>query len=134
MAKLRTGNTAARTYKWIEVVAQKLAFEFVSISQSLDSLIVTVRRSGDWITVMREIVPPAVNVSRIGDLERLAKTVEAGSAPHDIANKLAKLESEPPAYSAWLIAVAVGVASGGFAFINGAAAGDALKLAATPDR
>ena len=131
MAKLRTGNTAARTYKWIEVVAQKLAFEFVSISQSLDSLIVTVRRSGDWITVMREIGPPAVNVSRIGDLERLAKTVEAGSAPHDIANKLAKLESEPPAYSAWLIAVAVGVASGGFAFINGAAAVAAAVAGAT---
>jgi uncharacterized membrane protein YjjP (DUF1212 family) len=128
---LRTGNTAARTYKWIEVVAQKLAFEFVSISQSLDSLIVTVRRSGDWITVMREIGPPAVNVSRIGDLERLAKTVEAGSAPHDIANKLAKLESEPPAYSAWLIAVAVGVASGGFAFINGAAAVAAAVAGAT---
>ena len=127
---LRTGNTAARTYKWIEV-AQKLAFEFVSISQSLDSLIVTVRRSGDWITVMREIGPPAVNVSRIGDLERLAKTVEAGSAPRDIANKLAKLESEPPAYSAWLIAVAVGVASGGFAFINGAAAVAAAVAGAT---
>ena len=128
---LRTGNTAARTYKWIEVVAQKLAFEFVSISQSLDSLIVTVRRSGDWITVMREIGPPAVNVSRIGDLERLAKTVEAGSAPRDIANKLAKLKSEPPAYSAWLIAVAVGVASGGFAFINGAAAVAAAVAGAT---
>jgi hypothetical protein len=66
---LRAGNTAARTHEWIEVVSRKLTFESVSISQSLDSLIVTVRRSGEWITVMREIGPPAVNVSRIGDLE-----------------------------------------------------------------
>jgi uncharacterized membrane protein YjjP (DUF1212 family) len=69
-------------------------------------------------------------VSRIGDLEQLAKTVEAGSAPRDIANKLAKIESEPPAYSAWLIAAAVGVASGGFAFINGAAAVELIAAAA----
>ena len=78
VAMLRAGNTAARTHDWIEIVAQKLAFESVSISQSLDSLMITVRRSSDWITVMREIGPPAVNVSRIGDLEQLAKTVEAG--------------------------------------------------------
>jgi uncharacterized membrane protein YjjP (DUF1212 family) len=111
VAMLRAGNTAARTHDWIEIVAQKLAFESVSISQSLDSLMITVRRSSDWITVMREIGPPAVNVSRIGDLEQLAKTVEAGSAPRDIANKLAKIESEPPTYSAWSIAAAVGVAA-----------------------
>lgn len=126
---LRAGNTAARTHEWIEVVSRKLTFESVSISQSLDSLIVTVRRSGEWITVMREIGPPAVNVSRIGDLEQLAKTVEVGSTPRDIADKLAKIESEPPAYSAWSIAVAVGVASGGFAFINGAAAVELIAAA-----
>lgn len=129
VAMLRAGSTAARTHEWIEIVAQKLAFESVSISQSLDSLMVTVRRSGDWITVIREIGPPAVNVSRIGDLEQLAKTVEAGSAPRDISEKLAKIESEPPKYSAWLITVAVGAASGGFAFINGAAAVELIAAA-----
>ena len=129
VAMLRAGSTAARTHEWIEIVAQKLAFESVSISQSLDSLMVTVRRSGDWITVIREIGPPAVNVSRIGDLEQLAKTVGAGSAPRDISEKLAKIESEPPKYSAWLITVAVGAASGGFAFINGAAAVELIAAA-----
>jgi len=44
---LRAGNTAARTHDWIEIVAQKLAFESVSISQLLDSLMITVRRSSD---------------------------------------------------------------------------------------
>jgi uncharacterized membrane protein YjjP (DUF1212 family) len=71
---------------------------------------------------MREIGPPAVNVSRIGELERFARTMESGSAPRDISEKLAKIESEPPKYSAWLITGAVGAASSGFAFISGAAA------------
>ena len=122
VAMLRAGNTAARTHEWIEVISRKLALESVSVSQSLDSIIVTARQSGEWITVMREIGPPAVNVSRIGELERLARTMESGSAPRDISEKLAKIESEPPKYSAWLITVAVGAASSGFAFISGAAA------------
>lgn len=122
VAMLRAGNTAYRTDEWIEVISRKLAFESVSVSQSLDSIIVTVRRSREQITVMREIGPPAVNISRIGRLEQLAKAVGPGSAPSEISAKLAKIESEPATYSAWLIVLAVGAASCGFAFINGAAA------------
>src|SRR6185312_1654042 len=122
VAMSRAGNTASRTHEWIEVISRKLALESLSVSQSLDSIVVSARRSGEWITVMREIGPPAVNVSRIGNLEQLARTVASGSAPRDISERLAKIESEPPKYSAWLITVAVGAASSGFAFINGAAA------------
>jgi uncharacterized membrane protein YjjP (DUF1212 family) len=122
VAMLRAGNTAARTHDWIGVISRKLAFQSVAVSQSLDSIIVTVRRSGDWITAMREVGPPAVNVLRIGRLEELANTMGPGSAPHEILEKVAKIESEPATYSAWLIVVAVGAASCGFAFISGAAA------------
>jgi uncharacterized membrane protein YjjP (DUF1212 family) len=122
VAMLRAGNTAARTHEWIEVVSRKLAFQVVSVSLSLDSITVTLRRSSDWITVMREVGPPAVNVLRIGRLEELATTIESGSAPREILEKLAKIESDRSTYSAWLIVAAVGAASSGFAFINGAAA------------
>ena len=37
VAMLRAGNTAARTHEWIEVIARKLTFDSVSVSQSLDS-------------------------------------------------------------------------------------------------
>ncbi len=130
VAILRAGNTAARTQEWIEDISRKLAFESVSVSQSLDSITVTVRRPGEWITVMREIGPPSVNVSRIGRLEQLAKAVGPGSAPRDISAKLAKIEAEPGAYSAWLIVAAVGAASSGFAFINGAAAFELIAAGA----
>jgi hypothetical protein len=39
---------------------------------------------------MREIGPLAVNVSRIGRLEQLAKTMGPGDAPHEILETLAK--------------------------------------------
>ncbi|HET9718403.1 MAG TPA: threonine/serine exporter family protein [Pseudolabrys sp.] len=120
IAMLRAGNTAARTHQWIEVISRKLALESLSVSQSLESIVVTVRRSGDWITVMREIGTPAVNVLRIARLEQLAKSMGAESAPREILETIAKIESEPAVYPASLIVAAVGAASCGFAFINGA--------------
>jgi uncharacterized membrane protein YjjP (DUF1212 family) len=52
---LRSGNTAARTREWIEVMARKMGFDAVSVSLSMDSMTVTVGRSGEWATTMREI-------------------------------------------------------------------------------
>jgi uncharacterized membrane protein YjjP (DUF1212 family) len=118
---LRSGNTAARTREWIEVMARKMGFDAVSVSLSMDSMTVTVGRSGEWATTMREIGAPGVNVSRIADLEALAKTAEPGQTPRDIAVKLEDTEATKPLYSGVQIATAVGVASGGFAFLNGAA-------------
>jgi len=119
---LRAGNTAARTREWIEVMTRKMGFDAVSASLSLDSITASVRRADEQVTTMREIGPPGINVSRIVELEQLAKAAEFGETPRDIAVKLAEIESIPPRYSSALIAAAVGVASGGFAFLNGAAA------------
>jgi uncharacterized membrane protein YjjP (DUF1212 family) len=126
---LRAGNTATRTREWIEVIAQKIGFDAVSVSLSLDSVTASVRRSGERATTMREIGPPGINASRIADLEQLAKTLAPGSAPDDIAVKLAEIESTKPLYSRAQIAAAVGVASGAFAFLNGAAAPEMIATA-----
>jgi uncharacterized membrane protein YjjP (DUF1212 family) len=118
---LRSGNTAARTREWIEVMARKMGFDPVSASLSMDSITVTVGRSDERATTMREVGAPGVNVSRIADLEALAKTAEPGQTPRDIAAKLEDSEATKPLYSGVQIATAVGVASGSFAFLNGAA-------------
>src|SRR4051794_26536179 len=73
-AMMRAGNTASRSREWIEVVARKLGFEAVSVSLSLDSITVSLRRSGILATAMREIGPPGINAIKIAALERLAKT------------------------------------------------------------
>ena len=119
---LRAGNTATRTREWIEVMARKMGFDAVSLSLSLDSITASVRRSGESATTMREIGPPGINAWRIAELEDLAKTLGPQSAPSEIAVRLAEIESTKPLYSSVQIAAAVGIASGGFAFLNGAAA------------
>ena len=118
---LRSGNTAARTREWIELMARKMELDAVSVNLSLDSITANVGRAGEWATILREIGPPGINASRIVELEQLAKTVEPGQTPRDIAARLAEIETTPPRYSSVQIAAAVGLASGGFAFLNGAA-------------
>src|SRR4029079_804292 len=118
---LRAGNTATRTREWIEVIARKMGLDAVAVSLSLDSITASARRDGEWTTTMREIGPPGINALRIAELEQLAKTAAPGLAPREIAAKLSEIESTAPRYSSVLIAAAVGVASGGFAFLNGAA-------------
>jgi uncharacterized membrane protein YjjP (DUF1212 family) len=119
-AMMRAGNTASRTRACVEVVARKLGFDAVAVSLSLDSITTSLRRSGVWTTKMREIGSPGINATRIAAFEELANTARSGLAPPEIALKLVEIESAAPAYSSVQIAAAVGVASGAFAFLNGA--------------
>src|SRR5262245_45469336 len=115
---LRAGNTATRTREWMEGVARKLGFDAVAVSLTLDTITVSMRRAGAAETAMCEVGPPGLNVWRIGELEQLARTAEPGLAPSKIAARLDEIEFAPPLYSAALLAVAIGAASGGFAFLH----------------
>jgi uncharacterized membrane protein YjjP (DUF1212 family) len=71
---------------------------------------------------MREVGPPAVDMSRIIALEQLAKNASVGVSPNEIAIQLADIETRTHLYSRLTICMAMGVASGAFASLNGAAA------------
>jgi len=116
----QAGNTAVRTRKWIDAIAPKLCFEAVSAIVSLDSITVSVRCGSEWFTAMRELGPPGINVSRIAQLEQLARTLRPETPPAELGVALTKIESAAPQYSFAQIGVAVGLASGGFAFLSGA--------------
>jgi len=116
---LRAGNTAVRTRECMDAMARKMDLDLVAVSLSLDSITATVRSSGHCATVMRAIGPPGVNAWRIGELEQLARVVSPSTASHEIAARLTGIESAPPLYSTMQIAVAIALASGSFAFLNG---------------
>src|SRR5262245_42978836 len=82
---LAAGNTASRTREWIDVLATKMGFDGMSLSLSFGSIVATFRRSGKVVTGMREVGPPGVDAWRIGELERVARTLKTQAAPHEIA-------------------------------------------------
>ena len=116
---LRAGNTAIRTRECMDVMARKMDLDVVAVSLSLDGITATICGSGHCATVMRGIGPPGVNAWRIGELEQLARAASPSTASHEIAARLTGIESAPPLYSTTQIAVAIGLASGSFAFLNG---------------
>jgi uncharacterized membrane protein YjjP (DUF1212 family) len=92
------------------------------VALTFDSVIASVRRAGERITMAREIGLPGVNAWRIGELEQLAQKAELGTNAQKTAADLARIESAPPLYTRTQIAAAVGAASGAFAFLNGCGA------------
>ena len=125
----RAGSTAIRTRECMEMMAQKIGFDEMAISLSLDSITATVRRSVELTTTMRVIGPPGVNAWRIGELEELAKSGGPDIGLHDIATKLAQIESAPPLYSRTRIVAAIALASASFALLNGAGVREATAAA-----
>jgi len=120
-AMVRGGNTASRTRHWLIVLAKKMGFEAVSVNASIDAVSISAGRSGTFTTGMREVGPPAVDTSRIVALEQIAKNATAGVSPDKIASQIANLDTTH-LYSRLAICLAMGLASGSFAFLNGAAA------------
>ena len=76
---LRAGNTAFRTRECMDLLAKKLSFDEISVALTFDTVIASVRRAGERVTMAREIGLPGVNAWRIGELEQLAQKAEMGA-------------------------------------------------------
>jgi uncharacterized membrane protein YjjP (DUF1212 family) len=126
---LGAGNTATRTRQSMEAIARRLGVDALSVSISFDSITATVRRYDEWITRVRDIGPAAINVWQVAELERLPRTLKPETALGEIEAKLADIKSTVHQYSTLQIAVAVALATAGFAFINGAAAPEMIASA-----
>jgi uncharacterized membrane protein YjjP (DUF1212 family) len=113
----------------LEAMAREMDLEALRVSLSLESVTLWIRRAGEQASAARDIGPPGINAWRIGELERLAKRDGPKLALSELAATVVKIESTPPQYPAALVAVAIGIASAGFAFLNGAAPLEMLAAA-----
>ena len=118
-AMLRSGNTAIRTREWMEVMARKMGCDATAVSLSVDTVEVNVTRAGERAMSMCEVGPPGINAWRIGELEQLVRAAEPGISPGGLIARLIEIEAARPRFSAAQIAIAIGAASAGFAFLNG---------------
>ena len=123
---LRAGGTAVRTRELMQAIAHKLNLEPQSIYLTPETIVISVRRAGESVTAARDVGPPAINAWRIGELDQLASIDGTATA---IAQRLAEIESAPPHHPAVMIAALVGLATGAFAFLSGAALPEMLAAA-----
>jgi uncharacterized membrane protein YjjP (DUF1212 family) len=116
---LRAGSAAFRVREWMEVVAPRLGIERLAVHISVDGMVATGWRGREHATFAADHGPPGIDAFRLGALERLARDSKPDLTPQAFAAELDAIFAAAPLRPAAMVALAVGVASGAFAYLNG---------------
>ncbi|MDP2376082.1 threonine/serine exporter ThrE family protein [Reyranella sp.] len=116
---LQAGDTAFRVRESMGALAGRLGIENLAAQIALNGIAASARRGDDLVTITCEIGPPGINAWRIAALERLARKDEAGLTARRLAEELDAIEAVPALRSIATVAVAIGLASGAFSYLNG---------------
>lgn len=119
---LRSGESAFRVRDDMEALAPRLGIESFALLITVTTLTASARRGGERITLVRHVGPLGINAWRLGALERLVR-----EEPTALDRKLDAIEATAPLHRSAVVALAVGVASAAFAWLNG---GNLLELLA----
>lgn len=124
---LRAGDTVFRVRESMGMLAASMGLDSLALHVTIDGMTATVRRGSEAATTAIEIAPLGINASRIGALERLASDSRPGLTTVELSKGLDAIETAPPFNSILVVALAMGLASGAFCYLNG---GDLLGIAA----
>ena len=116
---LRSGDAAFRVHDAVARLASKLGIDDLALLVTVTGMTATARRGAEQVTLVRHIEPLGINAWRLGSLERLADEEPTGLAPAGLDAKLDTIEAAAPQHPALVVAVAVGLASAAFSYLNG---------------
>ena len=123
---MQAGDTAFRVRESMGALSDRLGIEALAVQIALNGLTASARQGGDLVTITCEVGPPGINAWRIATLERLAHEGSGGLTPDALAKELDAIEAVPALRSIATVAIAIGLASGAFSYLNG---GDTLGTA-----
>lgn len=118
-AMLQAGAAAFRVRDRMGVIGNGLGLDSLAVQFAIDSVTVSAHRGREHATLVREIAPPGINVSRINALHRLAGAARHGLTPHELLTKIESIKATSSRYSIAQTIPAAVVACGAFAFFNG---------------
>lgn len=116
---LRAGDTAFRVRDSMVELAAHLGIDRLSVQIAINGMTASAQRGGELVTVAREIGPPGIDAARISALEWLAGSSGPGLTVQQLIAQLDAIEAAPPLRSIATVAVAIGLASGAFSYLNG---------------
>ncbi len=123
---LRSGDTAFRVHQAVRLLAPRLGLDRVELHVASNGVTATGWQSGAAVTLSMELPPPGIDAARIGTLAALAR--ETGAlTPQELAARLDTIETVRPLHALATVSIAIGLASGAFAYLNG---GGPLAIAA----
>lgn len=116
---LRAGDTAFRVRESMGALASRLGIDNLAVQVALNGMTATARRGDELVTITCEIGPPGINAWRIAALEKLARQDGPALSLRRLTEELDAIEAVPPLRSIATVAIAIGLASGAFSFLNG---------------
>ncbi|HEY0846596.1 MAG TPA: threonine/serine exporter family protein [Noviherbaspirillum sp.] len=116
---LKAGSAAYRTRQAMDELAGKMGIEALSLEIGFRSITATARQHGETVTLVREIVYPGVNSTRLRELHSIARNAPDGLLARDLHAGLKRIEEGVHRHSSAVTSLAVGLACGAFAFLNG---------------
>ncbi len=124
---LRAGDTAFRVRAAMVRLAHDMGIESLSVQVTLDAMSATARRAGQIATLTCDVGSPGINADRIGQLERLTEVSKPGLTAEALTKDLDAIEKTPGLHALPTVAIAIGLASAAFSYLNG---GDLLATGA----
>jgi uncharacterized membrane protein YjjP (DUF1212 family) len=115
---LRTGTEAFRVRQRMGELARAMGIDALALHVLLGSIEVTARRGSAHVTLVSEVAPLGIDARRLGDLERLARSAQPGLRAVELRDKLKAIATTPPVFPIAVTAIAVGIASGSFSYLN----------------
>jgi uncharacterized membrane protein YjjP (DUF1212 family)/uncharacterized membrane protein YjjB (DUF3815 family) len=116
---MRTGTPAFRVREWIGTLARAMKIEALAVHIALGALTVTGRQGGRPVTIAGEIAPIGIDAWRMGAIMKLSARAEPGISPHEVNARIDAIEASPGIHGVLVTALAVGLASGAFSYLNG---------------
>jgi len=116
---LRSGDAAFRVRDAVERLAPRLGVDHLELLVTVTGMTATARRGSDQVTLVRHVGPLAINAWRLGSLERLADEPSSNLTPAALGALLDAIEAAAPQHPTIVVAVAVGLASACFSYLNG---------------
>lgn len=117
---LRAGSAAFRVREGMEALAPRVGVERFAVHISVDGMVATGWRGREHVTLVSDNGPPGIDAWRLGALEHLARDGGASLTAPAFATQLDAIAAAQPLRPAAIVALAVGIASGSFAYLNGA--------------
>ena len=115
---LRAGTEAFRVRQRMRNLALAMGIEAIGLHVLLGSIEVTARRGSAHVTLVSEIAPLGIDARRLGDLERLARTAQPGLTAAELRDQIKAITAKRPVFPIAITAIAVGIASGAFSYLN----------------
>jgi uncharacterized membrane protein YjjP (DUF1212 family) len=116
---LRSGDAAFRVDEAMRRLAPRLGIDDFTLLVTVTGLTASARRGEQSVTLLRPVGPLGINAWRLGALERLSGESTSTLTPAALHAELDAIERTPPLQAPAVVALAVGLASGAFSWLNG---------------